>query len=943
MAEYSHLNRESLERLDSLVSEYLLFRSYKQTQAQLFMDKRSPTKRSETDARNARNQIMRFLSALDGGDYPRMVTLWDTYVGSKIGTVKSTALNAEARDAEFIVNLCCAIYPFRAEVIENAGSSGVAAKVAARSMIIYKHFLETRGARLVQPGQEFEVYRKLHKIPFPPQHPLFSHLFTDEWYDQARERVIAFLEKFFAPNDEPVLCSLYAKLGSRSEDDLKAVFRRRERKLLRFARSLYSLSNDLLGALEDGKEVNRSFLASFREKFDSFQEVLQPDAVFDQDMGLESEVPSPPRGGPRSSKKEDKEEDWSALGAKSRQRFDGKLLDYNSVSRDVAFLLHQVGMSIDGLLTQGHGISIGDAVVYCHTAMQGTVLLQALTQSILRRDKEMQPTAAMNMAVLVLCRADVLGLRQSTDGELSLADQSYDSNVRVESRSASKFLFYLARCAKRIPPYDPRVREDSEVDKDDSDGEGGPESPPRQRLPAYERLLTAGEVVAEYLCRLVVAMGCSKPGRLYFSSSGVHLTIALTQLLIALPLPDFTGTAELDIYSLGGEDAEGNIPVRPRSGNGICSWCLMALVTLVSQTKAHQLAVLRNGGVTWLAKALGHFVSDTYDELRQEDGTFPASLRPYPSSSESQGPEKSGTENAPTSSLFEMCLLLLTVVLDSEDAQHSLVSTNAMQRETEGMVGALLLLCMKSGVREDHAAVLIRMLKRLFKEVTTKDAARALPEAAVLRQAVEEGTILAFREEQARSLLAILESDGVYEGDASLGEGELDDSENMDLVRTMQMQLDENIILQRYINGAVSGISFLMRYSKKDGAPRPLFDERFEPEERYFNDSQVALDSPRVPFKPKEKRAKPPPELKSRPRILRTPDGSSIPSKGDHGMDMGNGMNDDEEEDEDDMRDIDTGGEELVEEEGGEDEEEDEEDEEEEDEEDEEEEEGEED
>ena len=329
MAEYSHLSRDSLERLDSLVSEYLLFRSYKQTQAQLFMDKRSSTKRSDTDARNARNQIMRFLSALDGGDYPRMVTLWDTYVGSKIGTVKSTALNAEARDAEFIVNLCCAIYPFRAEVIENAGSSNVAAKVAARSMVIFKHFLETRGARLVQPGQEFEVYRKLHKIPFPPQHPLFSHLFTEEWYDRARERVITFLEKFFAPNDEPVLCSLYAKLGSRSEEDLKAVFRRRERKLLRFSRSLYSLSSDLLRALEEGKEVNRDFLTSFREKFESFQEVLQPDAVFDQDMGKNDSV----RDDQMSEESSRKQDEWSALAVKSRQRFDGKPLDYNAVAR----------------------------------------------------------------------------------------------------------------------------------------------------------------------------------------------------------------------------------------------------------------------------------------------------------------------------------------------------------------------------------------------------------------------------------------------------------------------------------------------------------------------------------------------------------------------------------------------------------------------------------
>ena len=135
----SHLSRDELERLDTLVSEYLLFRSYKQTQHQLFLDKRSPVKQSNVIERNKRTTIQRFLNALDGGDYPRMLTLWDTYISSKIGTVKSTALNAESRDAEFVVNLCCAIYPFRADVIERAGSSVVAAKVAARSMTIFNH------------------------------------------------------------------------------------------------------------------------------------------------------------------------------------------------------------------------------------------------------------------------------------------------------------------------------------------------------------------------------------------------------------------------------------------------------------------------------------------------------------------------------------------------------------------------------------------------------------------------------------------------------------------------------------------------------------------------------------------------------------------------------------------------------------------------------------
>ena len=94
MAEYSHLNRESLERLDSLVSDYLLFRSYKQTQAQLFMDKRSPSKRSETDARNARNQIMRFLNALDGGDYTRYAD--PSHVLSRTDTRRTPRCHADA-------------------------------------------------------------------------------------------------------------------------------------------------------------------------------------------------------------------------------------------------------------------------------------------------------------------------------------------------------------------------------------------------------------------------------------------------------------------------------------------------------------------------------------------------------------------------------------------------------------------------------------------------------------------------------------------------------------------------------------------------------------------------------------------------------------------------------------------------------------------------------
>ena len=63
----------------------------------------------------------------------------------------------------------------------------------------------------------------------------------------------------------------------------------------------------------------------------------------------------------------------------------------------------------------------------------------------------------------------------------------------------------------------------------------------------------------------------------------------------------------------------------------------------------------------------------------------------------------------------------------------------------------------------------------------------------------------------------------------------------------------------------------------------------------------MALQSPRAPFRPKGKKNggkdKPPPELKSRPRILRTPDGTEVSRNGDHGSG--------ESEEEDDRPDID--------------------------------------
>jgi len=224
------------------------------------------------------------------------------------------------------------------------------------------------------------------------------------------------------------------------------------------------------------------------------------------------------------------------------------------------------------------------------------VLLQGLVQSILRQDKEFQPEPERNNAVLALSHADIFGLRKALRGDF--ISEIGSDGISLESRSITRFMSLLASSLRRIPAYKPEANSLNPL------------------LPPHERLLTAAEIVAEYLCRLITAMGTSRSGLTYLHTSGVHLTIALTNFLVALPLPDFNPKTE--IYAVG--ESSPRVAVRARSGNAISSWCLMALFTLVGGCKPHQLAVVKNGGIVWLSKALGHFVSDFQDKIRLGEG-----------------------------------------------------------------------------------------------------------------------------------------------------------------------------------------------------------------------------------------------------------------------------------------------------------------------------------
>ena len=196
-----------LNRLDDLVSEYLSFRGYTSALKHLGVDRITKTKSSD-DKPNS-DILSRIVSAFDRGDYPIVLSLWNAYV-VQVSSAFSSEVQIDAKRAEFYVNVYCASYPFRNEVIREAGSPEVAAKLAARSMTIFKHFIETRGKESLKLP-EFQIYKNLHKIGFPPTHPQFSHLFRGHWIDRTRKMVVSFLTRLLEPATSSELVNIFTK------------------------------------------------------------------------------------------------------------------------------------------------------------------------------------------------------------------------------------------------------------------------------------------------------------------------------------------------------------------------------------------------------------------------------------------------------------------------------------------------------------------------------------------------------------------------------------------------------------------------------------------------------------------------------------------------------------------------------------------------------------
>lgn len=106
--------------LDKMVSDYLLFRNC--GEASLALLRKREFFRDEYQNDDEKPVIAgKILAAFDSGDYALLLSLWESYVIQSSNESLSTTLAYEMKAVEYLCNLHCAVYPFRAEVIRKVG------------------------------------------------------------------------------------------------------------------------------------------------------------------------------------------------------------------------------------------------------------------------------------------------------------------------------------------------------------------------------------------------------------------------------------------------------------------------------------------------------------------------------------------------------------------------------------------------------------------------------------------------------------------------------------------------------------------------------------------------------------------------------------------------------------------------------------------------------
>jgi|EP00945_MAST-04E_sp_MAST-4E-sp1_P003909 LisH domain-containing protein ARMC9 len=302
------------QRIKEAVEEYLRYHNMLNTlqcfevEGRQKLKQTAPSPRSGASARSTEDMRFRLrremMQAYDNGKFERFFTLWDKHVPEDVRNE-----NDIAKKLEFYLHIHFAVAPFRVSFLKKLAQQGGAKKaagLAASAMLSFRKFLETRGQALSQTP-EFLSYYALPYVPNPSEHPSFKHLLKEKWLAEIRHRLERFLDVILESISLPDMYRTFAAAESKHEageagfdqareKQLKEAFFAREEKLKDFARSVYSLSIELVQALDrmrTGQPVREKFMDYARHRLNSFNDVLSAGGT--GDARLASPGPAPQR------------------------------------------------------------------------------------------------------------------------------------------------------------------------------------------------------------------------------------------------------------------------------------------------------------------------------------------------------------------------------------------------------------------------------------------------------------------------------------------------------------------------------------------------------------------------------------------------------------------------------------------------------------------------
>jgi len=269
--------------VDDLITEYLTHQSYDQT-LENFLESTSATSPNARvrdldgdDGDNVELILTEFMTAFDEGNHVDLFILWQNHVPRPLLRVNSQHPDAiTAMKLEFYLNLHCAVYPFRDEILAEAGSLEEASKRCGKAMSVFRRYISSRGKSLSQTP-EFIAFYALPYVPSPTEHPTFKGMFKEEWMLELRRK----LRKFIAGNLEgggerklPAIFSAVEK--SQRVDKMGSELREVGSKLsnvVSFAESVYNVSLELWDSLKR-RDGETDFVMEVGEQLRGFQDTF---------------------------------------------------------------------------------------------------------------------------------------------------------------------------------------------------------------------------------------------------------------------------------------------------------------------------------------------------------------------------------------------------------------------------------------------------------------------------------------------------------------------------------------------------------------------------------------------------------------------------------------------------------------------------------------------